>query len=173
MRLIVAMTLLAFFGQQISAKEYHVSTHGNDANPGSVSEPLKTISAAAQLAQPGDAVVVHAGTYRERISPPRGGRSDSERIVYRAAKGEEVIIKGSEIAKGWVYQENGVWKLTLPNTFFGDYNPYKDIIAGDWFHRKGRDHHTGEVYLNGEALYEEATRDEISGIHGGRPRSWY
>jgi len=173
MRRIAAMALLAMFGQQVSAKEYHVSTQGTDKNSGSASDPLKTISAAAQVAQPGDTVIVHEGTYRERINPPRGGWSDSERIVYRAAKGEAVTIKGSEIAKGWVYQENGVWKLTLPNTFFGDYNPYKDIIAGDWFHRKDRDHHTGEVYLNGEALYEVATRDEISGIYGGRPRSWY
>ena len=58
--------------------------------------PLKTISAAAELARPGDNVIVHEGIYREEINPPRGGTSDSERIVYTAAPGAKVVIKGSE-----------------------------------------------------------------------------
>jgi hypothetical protein len=44
--------------------------------------------------------------------------------------------------------------VTLPNSFFGRYNPYKDLITGDWFTDRGRPHHTGEVYLNGKSLYE-------------------
>ena len=39
------------------------------------------------------------GTYRERINPARGGESDEKRIVYRAAPGEKVEIKGSEELK--------------------------------------------------------------------------
>ena len=79
----------------ISCKtEYHVSVNGDDANNGSSSNPLKTISAAAQLAQPGDVITVHEGIYRERINPPRGGDSDKKRITYQAADGEKVVIKG-------------------------------------------------------------------------------
>lgn len=136
------------------AAELHVSVRGSDSNDGSAGRPLKTISAAALRAQPGDIITVHSGAYRERITPPRGGDSDSRRIVYRAAPGEQVHIKGSEIARGWKSFAPGVWKLTLPNTFFGAYNPYKDLIQGDWFTDKGRPHHTGEVYLNGKSLYE-------------------
>ena len=77
-------------------KEYHVSINGNDADDGSVANPLKTISAAAKLANPGDIISVHKGIYREYINPPRGGVSDDKRIVYRAAPGEKVIIKGAE-----------------------------------------------------------------------------
>ena len=71
-------------------KTYHVAVTGDDANSGSASSPLKTISAAAQLAQPGDVITVHQGVYRERIDPPRGGESDKQRIVYQAAPGEKV-----------------------------------------------------------------------------------
>ncbi|NQV32260.1 MAG: DUF1565 domain-containing protein, partial [Phycisphaeraceae bacterium] len=78
-----------------SAREYHVSQSGHDADNGSVSRPFKTISAAAKMAQPGDVITVHEGVYRERISPPRGGTSDDQRIVYQAASGERVVIKGS------------------------------------------------------------------------------
>ena len=77
------------------AAEYHVSVNGDDANDGSPSRMLKTISAAAALAAPGDVITVHEGTYRERVTPPRGGESDAKRIVYQAAPGERAVIKGS------------------------------------------------------------------------------
>ena len=153
--------MVGLFSQPLSAREWHVSVKGSDKNDGSVSKPLKTISAAAWLAQPGDVITVHSGTYRERVNPPRGGVSDSNRIVYQAAKGEEVFIKGSEVVTDWKHVRDGVWKVTIANTFFGEYNPYQDIIAGDWFDRMGMDHHTGQVYLNGKSLFEKASLDEV------------
>ena len=137
-----------------SARELHVSVKGNDHNDGSASKPYKTISAAARVAQPGDVITVHEGTYRERVTPPRGGETNTRRIVYQAAVGETVVIKGSEVIRSWKPLNIGVWKATVPNSLFGSYNPYKDLIAGDWFTNKGRPHHTGEVYLNGKSLFE-------------------
>ena len=96
--------------------------------------PLRTIQRAADLAQPGDTVTVHAGVYRERVNPPRGGESDTKRIVYQAAPGEKVVITGSEEVKNWEKVQDGVWKATLPNTIFGGFNPYTNLIQGDWFH---------------------------------------
>jgi hypothetical protein len=46
-------------------------------------------------------------------------------------------------------------------TFFGDYNPYKDLVHGDWFNGKGRIHHTGEVFLNGKSLFEMETLEKV------------
>ncbi|MEI6655443.1 MAG: right-handed parallel beta-helix repeat-containing protein, partial [Verrucomicrobiota bacterium] len=123
----------------------------------------------AELAQAGDVITVHAGTYRERVAPPRGGDSDAKRIVYQAAAGEKVEVKGSEIIKGWVKVQDDAWKVTLPNTFFGTFNPYADLIHGDWFEDKDRPHHTGTVYLNGEWLLEAAKRDEVLKPAGGQP----
>ncbi len=136
------------------ATEFHVATNGSDANPGTRAAPLRTIQRAADLAQPGDTITVHGGVYRERVSPPRGGTSERKRIVYQAARGEKVEIKGSERVTSWVKAEGEVWKVTLPNSFFGGFNPYQDLIRGDWFEPRGREHHTGAVYLNGEWLTE-------------------
>ena len=138
-------------------KEYHVSVNGNNDNDGSASNPFKTINFAAQLAKAGDVITVHAGTYREWINPARGGESDTRRIVYIAAAGEKVEIKGSEVITGWKKEKGkeGVWKVIIPNSFFGNYNPYKDSIYGDWFTSYGRIHHTGEVFLNGKSLFEK------------------
>ncbi len=143
------------------AKEYHVSVNGNDENTGTVANPFKTISKAVEYAYPGDVITVHEGTYREWINPIRSGNSDLQRIVFRAAPGEKVKIKGSEIITGWKKLENGAWKVEIPNSFFGDYNPYKDSINGDWFGRMGRVHHTGEVFLNGKSFWEKSSLDEV------------
>ena len=158
--------ILAFIGIitvaiHIPGTEFHVATNGDDANPGTTVAPLRTIQRGANLAQPGDVITVHAGTYRERISPQRGGESDSRRIVYQAAPGEWVEIKGSEVVRNWVVVQGDVWKVTLPNLFFGGFNPYNDLIRGDWFNPKGRQHHTGAVYLNGDWLIEAANLDEV------------
>jgi hypothetical protein len=71
----------------LNAAEFHVAVGGDDVNPGTPGAPLRTIQRAADLAQPGDVVTVHAGVYRERVNPPRGGESDAKRIVYQAAPG--------------------------------------------------------------------------------------
>jgi len=145
----------AFLSPARSA-EWHVAVNGNDADPGTREKPLRTIQRAADLAEPGDVITVHEGIYREWVKPPRGGLSDQQRIVFRAAPGERVEIRGSEIVKGWKHVEGDVWKVTLPNAFFGEFNPYSDLIRGDWFNPKGRRHHTGAVYLNGHWLVEAA-----------------
>ena len=155
------LCLLAIFSSSVNAREYHVAVTGNDKNDGSASTPFKTINYAAQLAQPGDVITVHAGTYREWINPARGGESDARRIVYQAAPGEEVFIKGSEVITGWKKEKEGVWKVMIPNSFFGNYNPYQDSIYGDWFGNKGRLHHTGEVFLNGKSLYEKEKLEKV------------
>jgi len=153
------------------AKDYHVSKTGLDTNPGSKSKPFKTISAAARIAQGGDTVTVHEGLYRERVNPPRGGTSDDKRIVYQAAESEKVVIKGSEIIKGWDELQGGVWKVTLPNSFFGDFNPYNETIGGEWYRtpRNGFDRHTGAVYLNGHWLDEASALEKVLAPIGERP----
>ena len=160
------MNCLAFMGiaalaATLPAAEFHVATNGNNNHPGTATAPLRTIQRAADLAQPGDVITVHGGTYRERVTPPRGGKADTQRITYQAAPGEQVEIKGSEVVTNWVKVQDDVWKATLTNAVFGEFNPYRDRIRGDWFNPRGREHHTGAVYLNGDWLIEATKRDEV------------
>jgi len=167
MSLILFMLLL--LSGAIQARDYHVSVKGDDTNKGTAKAPFKTISKAADVAQPGDVVTVHEGTYRERINPLRGGKSDQKRIVYQVTPGEKVVIKGSEVIKGWRKVQNDTWKVAIPNSFFGDFNPYSDLIHGDWFNPRGRAHHTGAVYLNGHWLTEAANLDDVLKPIGNTP----
>jgi alpha-N-arabinofuranosidase len=161
MKAFITALTIALAACSACAKDYHVAKTGIDGNPGTEVKPFKTISAAADVAQAGDTITVYEGVYRERINPPRGGTSDKKRITYQAAAGQKVVIKGSEIIKGWKKIEDDTWKAVIPNSFFGDFNPFNDLISGDWFRDKDREHHTGAVYLNGHWLIESAKHDDV------------
>ncbi len=168
MKQLQIILIAVLFSFTVSAKEYHVAKTGNDTNQGTLESPLLTIQAAANIALPGDVITVHAGTYREWINPMNGGKNDNERIIYQAAPGEKVEIKGSEIVTGWVNEKDGVWKVTIPNSIFGNYNPYQDSIFGDWFNNHGRIHHTGEVFLNEKSLFE---MEKIEKVYSSEPNT--
>src|SRR5699024_8800330 len=70
-------------------------------------------------------------------------------------------ISGAEIVTGWEFDKGNVWKVTVENSMFGGYNPYSDEIFGDWYDPMGQVHHTGEVYLDGNAMYEEASVEAL------------
>jgi len=143
---------------------YHVAKNGSDLAKGTKEEPFLTINKAASVAQAGDTVIVHQGEYREWVKPVNTGLSNTRRITYQAAEGEKVIIKGSERIQEWEKFEGSIWKIVLPNKFFGDYNPYKEEIFGDWLVCTLSDQtkHLGDVYLNGMSFYEAGSLDELS-----------
>ncbi len=75
---------------------FYVSPDGVDTGPGTASRPWKTVSRAAAMLQPGDTVLVAAGTYRERVEPRRSG-SPGRPITYAAASPATVTIDGEGI----------------------------------------------------------------------------
>ena len=142
------------------AFEYHVAKNGSDSGDGTRENPFLTISKAASVAVAGDTVTVHEGVYREWVMPKYKGLSNTRRITYQAAEGEKVVIKGSERIQSWEQVEGTIWKCTLPNEFFGDFNPYKEKIFGDWLVR-GANKHLGDVYLNGMSFYEVDSYEDL------------
>lgn len=86
----------------------------------------------------------------------------AERIVYEAVFGEKVVIKGSERIRGWKNIGGCVWRVAIPNRFFGGFNPYTEVLEGDWLAAPTEySLHLGEVYLNGKSLYEAVSLDEV------------
>ena len=76
---------------------------GRDDAPGTPDRPWRTIGRAAQpgALQPGDAVVVRAGIYREAVRPQSGG-VPGRPVTYAAYPGERVVISGADPAPdGW------------------------------------------------------------------------
>ena len=161
------------------------SPQADDRNPGTAEKPLRTIQAAAELAQPGDTILVRAGIYREAVKPPRGG-TEGAPITYSAAPGEEVSIRGSEPVTNWVAQGAGVWKVELPEAFFKGFNPFTVHVSGAWLNRpkpiktvdvKGRKPatdkylpcHLGDLYYNNEGYFEKFSLADVEKTN----QSWY
>jgi len=168
--IVTAVSIIVVFAASIetTAREIHVAKTGDDTASGDCDSPYLTVNDASQVAEPGDMVVVHAGVYRESIHPARGGNDEKSRIVYKAADGEEVTIKGSERIDTWTREPSGVWSVDLPNEYFGDYNPYALKLSGPWLNY-GKWHHRGEVYLDGRALAEKEMPPEVEATE----RSWH
>jgi len=119
------------------ATTYHVACEdpgASDDNPGTRRKPFRSIGRAAELLQPGERVVVHEGLYREVVRPARGGEGPDRMISYEAARGQEVVVKGSEVWKpefrlseGWQMRsgrEARIWMADLPAEWFVGYNPF-------------------------------------------------
>ena len=142
------------------ASVFHVATTGSDSADGSPDRPLRTINRAAELAQAGDTVVVHEGVYREWVRPRRGGLSDQRRITYEAAAGRARRHQGLGTGDGMgAGRRAAVWKVSVPNSLFGSFNPFAEEIDGDWIVYPEKDSpkkHLGDVYLNGHELLRGA-----------------
>ena len=139
--------------------KYYVDCNATTTGDGSQTAPFKTISEAAAVAVPGDEITVADGVYREYVDPSNGGRENAC-ITYRAANRLGAVITGAEIVTEWTGEGDGVWKTSVDNEIFGDYNPFDTLVSGDWFDANFTAH-TGDVFLNGRSMYEALSIDEV------------
>ena len=141
----------------------------SDKNYGSEAEPLKTISSAAQLAQPGDLVLVRAGIYRERVAPARGG-TETQPIIYMAAPGEQVVIKGSDVWQpAWerISDQSPLYRGALATEIFArqGINPYRTPLKAA---PGGRRLTLGQLFVDGRPLREVDSLAELTAT----PATW-
>lgn len=138
--------------------KYYVDINVTVSGDGSKEKPFKHIQEAANIAKANDEVLVAPGTYREYVSPRNAGEENS-RITYKSIEPLKAIITGAEIVDNWSLYKDNVWVAKIPNTLFGDFNPFSTYVYGDWYFA-GKSKHTGAVYLNDEMLYEASSIEE-------------
>lgn len=115
------------------------SPRASDDNDGGEQAPFRTISRAAELATPGTRVRIHAGVYRECVSPRRGGTDPGHMISYEAFGDGPVILRASEAVRdfapsvGWRLRRFDqsapdprprIWAYELDPELFRGYNPF-------------------------------------------------
>lgn len=101
-RVVVMWGVVALSFATATARDIHVATDGNDASNGTEAAPLKTIEKAMEQVQPGDRILVHAGTYypAKRIKVPALNTTPELRCELRAWPDEaagKVIIDGQNM----------------------------------------------------------------------------
>lgn len=122
----LAMAMVSAYARTIVVdKEYDGAS---DSNAGTPEEPFLTINGAAQVAEPGDVVLIRPGLYRERVTPARGGLPDAP-IIYRAEKRGKVTIRGSDVWEpSWAVIDGpkGLYSAPLNLALFRDWRPFRD-----------------------------------------------
>lgn len=147
----------------------YVNIHAAPGGDGSHDHPFRHLQDAARIALPGDEVVAAPGIYRESVHPVHAGTPD-RRIVYRSEKPLGAVITGAEPVRSWKRETGDVYSVRIPNSFFGNFNPYVEFVEGDWFDARFPAHR-GDVYLNGKSMYEVM---DLSGVFEPKasPTSW-
>lgn len=79
---------------------YYVSASAFRSGCGTKESPFKTIQEAANIAMPGDEVIVAPGVYREYVNPKHAG-TENARITYRSEEMRGAVITGAEPVKNW------------------------------------------------------------------------
>src|SRR5665648_264758 len=113
------------YPQKLSSpvKYYVISDRGRDNNNGtSETSAFKIIQKAADVAQPGDTILVYSGIYRERVKPPRGGTGENARITYMAKPGNHVTITALDPWTPKWSADSNLYYAIPPNEMFSDSN---------------------------------------------------
>jgi hypothetical protein len=100
-------------GSQVFSGSYYVATNGDDSNPGTITQPFRTIQHAAEVAKAGDTVCIRDGIYTERVEVANSGNETEGDIVFAAYSGEKPAIDGTGTGEsnGFVISNKSYIKL--------------------------------------------------------------
>jgi hypothetical protein len=90
----------------LPANAYFVAPNGNDANPGTISQPYLTIQKCATTVASGSTCYIRAGTYPETVTPNSG-------ITISSYDGETVTVDGSDVVTGWTLYQGSIYQATV------------------------------------------------------------
>lgn len=112
------------FAQDNSAQaSFYVSPTGDDANPGTMASPFKTISKARDVVRgmkgnmSGDVYVyLRSGIYF--LTSPiefnvSDGGTNGHQVIYKAYTGEVPVISGATLVSGWTLDKPNIYKAAL------------------------------------------------------------
>jgi Protein of unknown function (DUF1565) len=81
---------VACFAQ--SNTSFYVSPNGSDTNPGTQTEPWRTIQHAADVAQAGSTINVRGGVYEELVTIKSSGNATDGYITFQSYPGETAVL---------------------------------------------------------------------------------
>jgi len=132
----------------------------SDTGPGDEQTPFATIARAAAQAGPGDVIRICPGTYRERVSPARGGTPEAP-ILYIGDPRGRTIIRGSERWTPTHLSNNGVASGPLP--------PLCDRQSPPWDIASARAcvaPTLGQVFVDGREFAEVEDAEALESMSG-------
>ena len=141
-------------GQVLQAATYYVSTTGNNADPGTISQPFLTINYGISQASAGDIIIVDAGTYIENVTVNKsltilGPNSANDGCGARVAEAivKPAVIRLEPFTDGAIFRlgnGSGHINVTIKGLTIDGSNP----LLGAGRSLNGVDVHTGAGIVN-------------------------
>ncbi|MET8141378.1 RICIN domain-containing protein [Sphaerisporangium sp. NPDC005288] len=124
----VAAVLLPTFAGSTAASAatqatYYVATDGNDGDPGTITQPFRTLQHARDVVRTVNAnmtgdiyVYVRGGTYSVSSTidfTPADSGTNGYRVIYAAYQNETPVLTGGVQVTGWSQHSGNIWKAPL------------------------------------------------------------
>lgn len=140
-----------------NGKTWHVS--GETLAGIKQQEQVRIIGQAAELAEPGDTVIIHSGIYREAVVIEKSGLSDNP-VTFQAAAGAAVIMTGADRISEWTeLQGDGhIYSTPWPHEFIA-WTRQHTHPDDDYHLLIGR---CEQVFVDGYALRQVLERDKLA-----------
>ena len=160
----ISFILTLILNSSICATEYVVDQKhrsANDAGPGTLKQPFKTIGAAAGRVKAGDKILIHAGIYREGVELKTPG-TEGNLITFEAADPGKVFMRGSAVVKDW-NRDPGTSQIYIFDgwtNYFGPISPTEKDARG-----KPRNQLFSDGILVEEVFQQGVQRRGVLGDH--------
>jgi hypothetical protein len=156
-----------------------VATNGNDANPGTLASPLRTIQRAVDLAAAGTTIAIRGGTYAPstNIQINKNGTSSAP-FTMTAFNGERVIIDGEQMPhtpaplnasipraeRGALHVEGDWWRFVGLEIINGPYAIFGVDVNNDVFDRLiVRNNYESGLHIQGSSSNNQILNLDSSG----------
>ncbi|MBO4269891.1 RICIN domain-containing protein [Microbispora triticiradicis] len=122
---VAAVLLPTFAGPASAATQatYYVAPDGNDANPGTIASPFRTLQRARDVVRTVNAnmsgdiyVYLRGGNYPVGSTidfTPADSGTNGYRVIYAAYQNETPVLNGGVQVTGWTQHSGNIWKAPL------------------------------------------------------------
>ena len=126
-------TLISSLFGILLGTDYYVSPTGSDSNPGSLSNPFKTIQKAADNVEAGDVVNIMSGAYHEQITLDNVDGSEGMPIIFKSFDGDRVVMDGTKpIDSTWEIHDGNIWKTQIDFDIWQLFMNRKEQVMARW-----------------------------------------
>ena len=122
-----------------AAHVIYVAPDGSADAKGDAADRPTTIEAAIDRAVTGDAIILRGGTYRT------GGLVINQGVTLQPYRDERPVFKGTEVAKDWTAQPNGLWRISWTKLF--------PAVPADWWRREREGRVTPRWLFNNDMVF--------------------
>jgi hypothetical protein len=149
--------LFVIFSGQLTAKDFYVSTSGNDNNSGTKDQPLATLEGARnavrafkqnQISPEAITVTILEGTYflpEHLVFDVRDSGSEDGPIIYQGEDGKKIEFIGGRKIDNFEKVNDDLWRAQLPDVKEGNWY-FEQLYVNDSRAIRARSPNLGEFY---------------------------